>query len=147
MISRNALYDFIEDLIDNAAVDSPLDGAQVFRNLKTSIDEAIKVVRVECFDGQHVMTTEDMRKELVVRFTVQCWVIPDLSSGDQLGIDTAVDDSFDMSRVIFEAIAGETSLGGAVCDAYADEFETGEASLGTMMRGVTFLDGIINNAS
>lgn len=147
MISRDALYDFVEDLIDNAEVDSPLDGAQVFRNLRTSIDEAVKVVRVECFLGDHCMTTEETRKELAVEFTIQCWVIPDLSDGELAGMDAAVDDSFDMSRVIFEAMATDTSLGGRVCDSYSSKYESGEASMGTLSRGVTFLDGVINQAS
>lgn len=146
MITRDALYVFIENLIATAASGSPLDGAEVFRNLRTSVDEAIKVVRVECFVGEHCMTTETKRKELHVKFTVQCWVLPD--DDTQAAIDTATDDSFEMSRTIFEAIAGDgTGFGGLVCDAYADEFETGEGNLGTVRRGVTYLDGLINAAS
>lgn len=144
MITRNALYSFVETLIENAADGTPLKDALSFRNLRSSVDEAVKVVRVECFDGQHVMTVEDCRKEANVKFTVQCWVLPETEGDEQAAIDTAVDDSFDMSRTIFEEMAADTSLGGLVCDSYADEFETGEANLGTVNRGVTYLDGTIN---
>ena len=149
MISRNALYSFVESLIENAGIDEPLRDAVTFRNLRTSVDEAEKVIRIECFTGQHCMTTEDVRKELKVQFTIQCWVTPDNNrySDEQIANDAAVDLSFDMSRVIFEAIAANTSLGGLVCDAECDEFESGEANLGATQRGVTFLDGVINQAS
>jgi hypothetical protein len=126
MITRDALYEFVGTLIENAAVDTPLYEAEIFRNLRTSVDEAVKVIRVECFTGQHALTDEERRKELVVRFTVQCWVLP--TDDTQEAIDTACDESFEMSRTIFVAIAGE-------------------ANLGSVRRGVTYLDGIINNAS
>jgi hypothetical protein len=145
MITRNALYSFIETLIENAADDTPLKDAESFRNLRESVDEATKIVRVEVFTGEHAMTDEDHRKELGVMFTVQCWVTPE--DQEQTSIDSAVDDSFDMSRAIFEAIAGDTSLGNKVCDCYGSTFETGEANLGTLRRGVTYLDGTINRVS
>jgi hypothetical protein len=105
----------------------------------------VKVVRVECFDGTFCFSEEDQRKELGVRFTVQCWVLPE--KDDQPDIDTAVDLSFEMARAVFNAMAGNADLGGKVCDAYGDQFETGEANLGRQRRGVTYLDGIINRAS
>jgi len=149
MISRNALYEAIETLIEDAADDTPLKDALSFRNLRSSVDEADKVVRVEVFTGRHAMTDEDHRKELGVKFTVQCWVTP--ADDTQEAVDTAVDTSFDMSRVIFEALEG-TSLGGNVCDCSfptddGDNFETGEANLGTIRRGVTYLDGVINRVN
>jgi hypothetical protein len=139
MITRNALYSFVESLIDAAANGEPLFEASSFRNIRTFVDEAEKVVRVECFDGQFCMSEEDVRKELGVRFTVQCWVLPE--DDEQTSIDTAVDLSFEMARTIF------ADLNGQVCDAYGDQFETGEANLGRQRRGVTYLDGIINRAS
>jgi hypothetical protein len=145
MITRNALYSFVESLIDAAANGEPLFEASSFRNIRTFVDEAEKVVRVECFDGQFCMSEEDVRKELGVRFTVQCWVLPE--DDEQTSIDTAVDLSFEMARTIFEGIAGNADLNGQVCDAYGDQFETGEANLGRQRRGVTYLDGIINRAS
>ena len=145
MISRDALYTFIENLISESAVDSALDQAQVFRNLRTPVDEATKVVRVECFVGQFGQTDEDKRKELGVLFTVQCWAIP--ADETQVAMDDATDLSFDMARAIFEGIAADPALDGTVCDCYADEFETGEANLGTIRRGVTYLDGIMNRVS
>ena len=147
MITRNALYDFIENLIRDADAGTALDEAFTFRNLRTSVDDARKLIRVECFDGQHAMTAESCRKELGVSFTIQCWVLPDEELPEQIAIDEAIDLSFDMSRQIFEGIASDTSLNGAVCDSYANEFETGESNLGTTRRGVTYLDGIINQAS
>lgn len=145
MITRQALYDFIGTLISGAAPSSALKDALVFRNLRTSVDEAKKLVRVECSDGQFSFSEEDVRKENRVRFTVQCWVKPD--SKNQTDIDAAVDLSFEMAREIFEGIAGNADLNNKVCDAYGDQFECGEANLGTIRRGVTFLDGMVNRAS
>lgn len=146
MITRNALYSFVESLVEAATDhDHPLYEAVTFRNLRSSVDETDKVIRVECFDGAFCFSEEEKRKELGVRFTVQCWVLP--GGEDQVDIDTAVDLSFEMARAVFEGIAGNADLNGAVCDAYADEFETGEANLGRQRRGVTYLDGMINQAS
>jgi hypothetical protein len=153
MITRDALYDFIETLVDNADPSSALFDAASFRNLRGSVDTkedgtpVKKVVRVEVFVGQHCMTTEDKKKELNVEATIQCWVTPE-SEGDELAnLDQACDDSFDMSRELFEAMAANTNLNGLVCDSYFDEFETGTANLGSFNRGVTYLDGTINQAS
>jgi hypothetical protein len=145
MITRDALYTFVETLVASAANGTPLKDAVSFRNLRTSVNEAKKVVRVECIDGTFCFSEEDVRKELRVRFTIQCWVTPD--GKDQTDIDAAVDLSFEMARTIFDAMAGNADLGGKVCDAYGDQFETGEANLGTVRRGVTYLDGMINRAS
>ena len=144
MITRDALYSFVQGLIDSAADDTPLKGAENFRDLRSSVDEADKVIRIEVFTGEHAMTDEAKRKELGVTFTIQCWVLPEDDS--QAAIDTAADESFEMSRAIYEGIEG-TSLGGLVCDCSTGEFETGEANLGTIRRGVTYLDGVINRVS
>lgn len=149
MISRDALYAFIESLIDDAEDGDALFEAQPFRNLRTSIDEAQKVIRVECFDGMHDVSPREKETEKNVRATVQCWVKPDIdgANGDEeLAVDTAADLSFDMSKEIFNAIAQNPGLNGGVCDSSFQEFETGEANLGGR-RGVTFLDGVINQAS
>jgi hypothetical protein len=144
VITREALYDFIQTVIDASDVSDALNGAEVFRNLRTSVDEAEKVVRVEVLAGQHCMSEEDVRKEIGVQATIQSWVKPDLDAGDeQQAIDDATDLSFEMSREIFRAIAGDPGLDGRVCDSSFEEFETGEANLGGR-RGVTYLDGIIN---
>lgn len=149
MIARDALYSFVESLIDNAAYESPLYEAASFRNLRTSVDEAVKVVRVECFFGQYLLTEETKRQEANVQFTVQCWVLPDTNAAtdEQTAIDTAVDLSEAMAREIFENIAVTANLNGTVCDAYAETFESGEANLGAIRRGVTYLDGVINQAT
>lgn len=145
MISRNALYEFIEGLIEAAAVGDALYEAVIYRNIRNSVDQNRKVVRIEVLTGEHCMTSEDMRKELGVEATIQCWVLPEGTGLTDL--DAAADASFDMSREIFEAIAGNTSLGGRVCDCDFREFETGHANLATAKRGVTYLDGVINHAS
>ena len=145
MISRDALYSFTESLINASVLGDALSGAESFRNLRSSVDAATKVVRIECLDGQFCRTDESVRKELNVSFTAQFWVIPD--GVEQADMDAATDESFEMARQFFEAMADNPGLSGLVCDAYADVFETGEANLGATRRGVTYLDGLINQAS
>ena len=145
MITRDALYSVIENLVATAGQSSALYEAESFRNLRTSVDEARKVVRVECLDGQFTLTTDPMRKELNVRATIQCWVLPD--SSDLPDLDAATDESFEMAREIFEELASNPGLDGGVCDVSFEIFETSEASLGAILRGVTYLDGVINQAS
>lgn len=154
MITRNALYDFIQTVIDDADIDDALNGAEVFRNFRTSIDVAEKVVRVETTTGQFCVATEDKLKERNVRATIQCWVLPDVTQADdeQSAVDDATDVSFDMAQALFEAIEGDPTLNDKVCDVSFEGdddlgFETGEANLGTVRRGVTYLDGLINQAS
>lgn len=145
MITRDALYSFTENLISGSTGTEPLFDAVSFRNLRTSVDEANKVVRIDVLDGQMCMTEETTREELNVRFTAQFWVVP---AGDALAdLDDATDESFAMARQFYRAMAANTSLSGLVCDSYADVFETGQANLGSVVRGVTYLDGLINQAS
>lgn len=145
MITRNALYAFTEALIDASDSSDPLFEAQSFRNLTSSVDEAAKVVRIECLDGQLTRTDETKREELNVRFTAQFWVTPD--SDEQTDLDDATDVSFEMAKQFFRAMADDPGLSNAVCDSYADIFETGFGNLGSARRGVTYLDGLINQAS
>lgn len=149
MIAKNALYSFVESLIDNSGPNTPLDGAVSFRNLRSSVDESTKIIRVECPAGQFVLTEQDSRKEANVLFTIQCWVTPDLNryNDDESAIDAATDDSFEMARTIFEQIATEANLNGTICDVYGDDWESGEGSMGGTRRGVTYFDGIINAAT
>jgi hypothetical protein len=117
----------------------------VFRSLRTSVDEARKVVRVECFTGE---LDVGEREENNVQSTIQCWVLPDFDSygTEQEAIDAAADESFDMAKAIYTAIAPNMDLNGMVCTADFREFETGQAKLGSAQRGVTYLDGVINRA-
>ncbi len=144
MITRDALYEFIEDLIDAAGAGTALENAVSARNLRTSTDTE-KIIRVECFAGFHVMTATDKEKEKNVRTTIQSIVTP--ATVEQEDLDDAVDLSFDMGREIFEAIANDPSLGNLVCDSYFDEFETGPLNIGATVKGATYLDGLINQAS
>lgn len=145
MITRNALYTFIESLIASAGVGTPLEGATSFRNVHGSVNAATKVVRVECITGQHCMTTEDRTKELNVQATIQTFCLP--ATDEEADLDTAIDTSFEMSRTIFRAIADNPQLNNLVCDSYFDDFETGYANLSATRYGVTWLDGLINQAS
>ena len=145
MITRDALYTKIESLIEDAVIGDALFDAVSYRNLRGDINTATRIVRIECIIGKMCMTTETKRQELNVESTIQCWVMP--SGTEESDLDTAMDASFEMAREIFEGIASDTALGGAVCDAYFDEFETGYANLGAARRGVTYLDGTINQAS
>jgi hypothetical protein len=144
MISRNALFTFIESLIEAAASDDALYEAVSSRNVRAQVTP-VKIVRVDCFVGEHCLTEESHRKELLVKSVIECFARP--ASTKQADMDDAADISFDMSREIFEAIAESPSLGGAVCDAYFAEFETGTANFGSALHGVTYLDGMINQAS
>lgn len=146
MITRNALYSFIENLISQANAGDALYQAQSYRNLRTSIDEAVKVVRIECTTGQFIVGQEPKRSEANVRTTIQCWVIPDVEGEANAMLDVATDDSFEMARKIFDSLASNTNLGAGVCDAYFDEFETGYGNMGTSRRGVTYLDGTVNQS-
>lgn len=145
MITRNALYDFVEALIDAAVDGDALFDAVSFRNLRGSVNEAPKVVRVECIAGELNLSAEAKRKELNVEGTVQCWVQP--ATAEETDLDDAMDAAFDMAQAIHGAIANDPSLSGAVCDAQFREFETGYANLGAARRGVTYLDGVINRAN
>lgn len=148
MITRNALYDFTDALITNAPDGSALSGAYSFRNLKSSVDEFVKVVRIDCIEGQLCRTDEAKKEELNVRFTAQFWVTPEPSNNDEeAALDDAIDLSFDMAKQFYNGMADDPGLGGLVCDSYADVFETGDAKLGSINRGVTYLDGLINQAS
>ena len=146
MNSRSALYSFIESLIESSTSGDPLFEAQSARNLRTSVDQATKMVRVECFTGELTLTTEQRRRELMVQSTIQCWVLPE-DVNDITSLDAAVDMSFEMAVQIHDAIANNPDLAAGVCDSQFREFETGHANLGATLRGVTYLDGLINQAS
>lgn len=144
MIARNSLYTFIEDLIDNAGTESALYEAMSFRNVRGSIDESTKVVRVECFTGEFVLSTEAKRSEAKVESSIQCYVTP--SGLEETDLDAAIDLSFDMAKEIHDAIAGDPGLNGSLCDAQFRNFATGFGNLGATRRGVTEMEGLINQA-
>ncbi len=142
MIARNALYTFIEALIDGSELSDALSGAESFRNLRGDVNTAAKIVRVDVLDGVMAVTDEPIQQEQGVGFTIQFWCTPE---GTELtDLDDAKDTSFDMARQFFDALHENQSLSGAVCLADADVFETGEANLGATLRGVTYLDGEVN---
>lgn len=145
MITRNALYDFVDALIEAAPQSSPLSDARSFRSLRGSIDDAVRIVRVEVTEGYHALSSDPKLKELRVQAVIQCWVLPEDDS--EAALDDATDESFEMSRAIFEAVAQSSHLSGKVCDTDFQQFETGYANLGSIRRGVTYLDGVINQAS
>lgn len=145
MTPRTALYDFIEALVDSSTVTDALHGSASFRRWTGPVDEAKKVVRVDVGTGNFTLTTRDNEKERNVQFTVQCHVMPDDDTWQEM--EAASDLSYAMARQIFDAIAGDnTGLGGFVCDCYGDEFEMGEINIGAARRPCTYLDGTINKA-
>jgi hypothetical protein len=149
MISLDALYNFIESLIDAAAPQTPLYGAIAFRNLRGSVDETRKIVRCECWQGRRAKTTDPECQEVEVKFIVEFYVTPDPpepTASELQQLDAARDLSFEMMNVFFEALTdgdGPT-LNKAVDVAYGDEWENGEASFGTLLRGATYFYGNIN---
>lgn len=142
MLARTALYNFTDALVAASATTDALFEAISFRNLRKPVDEQIKVVRVEVFDGRMTVSPDSKQKEMGIRFEVQFWVTPDDVS--QEALDDATDTSFDMARQWFDALHNDQSLTGQVCFADADEFETGAANLGATLRGVTYLYGEVN---
>jgi hypothetical protein len=146
MITRDALYTFIESLVSAAGSNDPLFEAVTFRNLRGDLNTTQKVIRVDSFAGDHNVLGVDgeMNRELNVVTNIQCWVTPEKDEEEY--IDAAKDQSFEMSQAIFDAIAANETLNDSVCFANFREFETGEANLGAQRRGVTYLDGTVNAA-
>ncbi len=145
MITRDALYAVIEDAIAGASPGDALEDAVSFRNIRESVDSDTKVVRFECMTGEFAMTTELKRRELNVETTIQCWVTPDENTEESL--DEATDLSFEMAWELFNVISTDPGLKGGVCDAFFKDYETGYANMGSLRRGVTYLDGVINQGS
>jgi hypothetical protein len=152
MISRNALYNFLESVIETATAaedDSPLKGAVSFRSLRGSVDEAKKVVRVDCYSGRVAKTDETRCRETDVDFVIEFYVTPDEATGELSALelqDAAVDLSFEMLYEAFDKLtdsAGVT-LNGNVDHLNTGEFDTGTANLGTISRGASYLYGKIN---
>jgi hypothetical protein len=82
MISRDKIYDWLQELVAASAVDAPLADAVLFPNLKGSIDETQKVIRVDCWAGEFTLTEEPEREERNVDFVIQCVVTPDEGSDE-----------------------------------------------------------------
>lgn len=143
MISRDKIYDWLNDLIAAAAVDTPLADALLFPNLRTSVDEAQKVIRVDCWAGQFTLTDEESREERNVDFVIQCVVTPETGGSDEVAqLDAAKDESFQMARTIFREMAPSGIPG--LCQVWADEWEQGDPSFGAAKRGATYLFGKVN---
>jgi hypothetical protein len=142
MISRDAIYDWLQELVAASAVDAPLADAVLFPNLKGSIDETQKVIRVDCWAGEFTLTEEPEREERNVDFVIQCVVTPDEGSDELVQLDAAKEMSFQMVRTIFREMAPSGLAG--VCQAYADEWEQGDPSFGASNRGATYLYGKVN---
>lgn len=144
MISRDAIYDFLDDVITNADASSALHGAVLFRNLRNNVDVATKVVRVDCVTGIRVTSDEPRSREANVRCTIQFYCLPDDVEEPQL--DEAMDISFDMMMQAGDALDLDPGLDDKVCVSSFEEFETGYANIGSTRYGVTWLDGVINQA-
>lgn len=145
MISRDALYSFIESLITDAAPDTPLEDAESFRSLRGSVNEAVKVVRVDCFSGIFNVG-EAKLSERDVDFVIEFFVTPSEATEDAdalAQLDAAKDLSFEMARTVFNEMA--TKQGWAtICDAFGNEFDTATANLGGKERGATYFYGKVN---
>jgi hypothetical protein len=147
MISRNAIYDWLEAIIADDDAPECLADAVLYRSLKGPIDVATrKVIRVECYSGRWALTHESSREEQDVDFVIECIVSPLPSNADnpeEVRIEEAKEKSFEMGREIFRLMASSGVPG--VCSAYGDEWEIGEPSFGASNRGATYFYGKVNN--
>lgn len=143
MTPRDALYDWLGDLIDNAADDTPLKDAVLFRNLRGNVETTQKIVRVDCYGGRRVPATDDQCKEIDVDAIVQFWFTPDVPEEGETELeklDEAKDASYAMACVVIDAAhlsTGQT-LNGQVDIVQGDEWENTEETLGTTLRAVTY---------
>lgn len=141
MITRDAIYDFLDDVITASGPSDALYGAVLFRNLRDRVD-AVKVVRVDVVTGTFVPASEPKLSEADVQCTIQFHCLPD--DVEEASMDDAVDISFNMMTQAAEAIAADPSLSGEVCSSYFAEWQTGYENIGATRYGVTWLDGVIN---
>ena len=143
-ISRNALYDFLEFVIGNAAEEDALFGTSSFRSLKGSVDEAVKVVRCDCFSGRFAKSGESHCEETDVDFVVEFYVTPNEETLEAQ--DAAKDLSLVMAKQFYDKLTDRdgVTLRGKVNIVNSDEFDTDMASLGAVLRGATYLYGKIN---
>lgn len=145
MISQDALYTWLGTLIAAADVGTPLKDATLFNNIRSSVDAATKVIRVDCYSGRLTLTTETSREEQDVDFVIQCVVTPEAATeslDEQQQIDIAKAAALEMVKVIFRAMAA-TGVP-SVCQAYGDEFDIGQPDFGSQKRGAAYFYGKIN---
>jgi hypothetical protein len=143
MTPRDALYDWLQGLIDDAADDTPLKDAVLFRNLRGSVETAQKIVRVDCYGGRRVPATDVQCKEQDVDAIVQFWYTLDLPGTGEVELeklDAAKDASYEMFCVACDASKLSTgqTLAGRVDLVDGDEWENTEETLGTVLRAVTY---------
>lgn len=147
-----ALYAFIDELINDSGSADALYEAVPARNARMSVDEARKVVRIYGGTQRFGKGLGEQLKNQHVRVTVQFIVKPDSDSLEDL--DTAIEESLEMARQFFEAVTDNPTLNSAaVCDSnfYDDDGENnvefGDFSIGAVLHGATYVDGLINHAS
>lgn len=145
MISRNALYSFLESVITDAPDDSALKDAASFRSLRGSVDESTKVVRCDCFSGRFAKSPDPQCEEIDVDFVVEFYKTPE-DAESLSSQDAAKDLSFEMAKQFYNALTTRegATLGGQVDITEGEEFDTDMASLGGVLRGTTYLYGTIN---
>jgi hypothetical protein len=141
MISRNALYDAIADLITASQPTDALYEAEISRNLRKKITESVRTVRVDVTNFRPNISTDICRKELNVGFVVQCWKMP--ISTLEADLEAAIDESTAMAWQIFEGIQG-SDLGGNAQVVDCEEIESGDVNIATLQVGASYLTGTIN---
>lgn len=147
MITRNALYSFIESVITESAEteDAPMKSAVSFRSLKGNVDEAAKVVRCDCFSGRFAKSADPRCEETDVDFIVEFFVTP---ADDSLtAMDAAKDLSFEMAKQFYNRLTdsdGQTLKNLVDRVTGGDEFDTDIANLGGINRGATYIYGKLN---
>lgn len=145
MISQDALYTWLGTLISTAGVGTPLKNATLFNSSRGSVDAATKVIRVDCFSGMLVLTTDTPCEEQDVQFVIECIITPDpetemLSADQQLA--TAKSNALEMVKVIFRTMAA-TDIAG-LGRAFGNEFDVGQPSFGSQSRGAAYFYGKVN---
>lgn len=140
-LSIDAFYTFLESLIQEVGSDSPLSGAQSFRSLRASVDEAERIIRVDYFSGKFVPANEAAESEREVKLVVECFVTP--KDDSEMELQRAKIESTRMAKAIFMAYATQIGWTNA-CDVQGDEFDADVASFGTVLRGATYLYPTVN---
>jgi hypothetical protein len=141
IITLDALYSAIDALITGSSSGDALYEAESEATLRMSVDEAVKVVRVDIGTLVPIKGTEDCRKELGVSFTIQCFTLPEEDT--PAAFLEAKHLSYDMARQIYLGIDG-SNLSGKATAVEVEQIEIGEASIGTILRPCSYIDGVVN---
>ncbi len=149
MRSKDALKTTLAAAISAAAVGTILNDVYLYGTARGSVEveDYSKVIRIDVENGTLIRTADETRREQLVVFKIQCFVLPAVAD-DFDSEEAASDASFDLAEAIFEYLHSNPTLSGAVTDIDLPEnetnFEKGMANFAARRWGATNLYGIIN---